>query len=253
MRRSQRKPPPEISGLGLRWLSYKERHRRQNEAITDALLTAEASQSDPGLREIYASLPRLPIRLIACPLGKSVNQGGLLRLGDAFRLDEVSFSLEHDLAYDGAAHRGTIARQPHVWERAPAAIRRAMQDGYTPVALTLSDSAVSITDFDWPCPVALVVGSEADGIDPESLSMCPYHVAIPLYGLVTSLNVATAAAIALHDAVSTLRLREGWEPVRNSSRRLLGYPPVDYRADSELLVDHAPQPTRAESRTPRGE
>ncbi|MDX2065639.1 MAG: hypothetical protein SFX74_07860, partial [Fimbriimonadaceae bacterium] len=51
---------------------------------------------------------------------------------------------------------------------------------------------------------------------------------IPLYGLVTSLNVATAAAIALHDAVSSLRFAHDFQPVRNSSRRLLGIAPADY-------------------------
>jgi tRNA C32,U32 (ribose-2'-O)-methylase TrmJ len=84
-----------------------------------------------------------------------------------------------------------------------------------------------------------VVGAERDGIPPEIEAQCDASVAIPLYGLVTSLNVATATAIVLHSAVEAYAATHPeFEPVRWSSRRLMGLPKADYSdSDSRLTSE----------------
>jgi tRNA G18 (ribose-2'-O)-methylase SpoU len=47
-------------------------------------------------------------------------------------------------------------------------------------------------------PVAVIVGAEGAGLSPEVLAAADHRVAIEMTGDVDSLNVATAAAIALH-------------------------------------------------------
>lgn len=49
-------------------------------------------------------------------------------------------------------------------------------------------------------PVALIMGSEEDGISPEYLRMCDDRVQIPMYGNIGSLNVSVAAGIVLFEA-----------------------------------------------------
>jgi tRNA G18 (ribose-2'-O)-methylase SpoU len=49
-----------------------------------------------------------------------------------------------------------------------------------------------------PTPVAVIVGAEGAGLSPEVLGAADHRVAIEMVGEVDSLNVATAAAIALH-------------------------------------------------------
>lgn len=51
-----------------------------------------------------------------------------------------------------------------------------------------------------PRPLALVLGSEADGVSPEARARCEALVRIPMRPGVDSLNVAAAAAIAFHRA-----------------------------------------------------
>jgi 23S rRNA (guanosine2251-2'-O)-methyltransferase len=46
---------------------------------------------------------------------------------------------------------------------------------------------------------ALVIGSEAHGIEPEFLAICDQRVCIPMQGQVTSLNAAVAAGILLYE------------------------------------------------------
>jgi tRNA G18 (ribose-2'-O)-methylase SpoU len=47
-------------------------------------------------------------------------------------------------------------------------------------------------------PIALVVGNEVSGIDPELLSSCEQVVSIPMAGYKRSLNVAIAFGIAVY-------------------------------------------------------
>ncbi len=71
--------------------------------------------------------------------------------------------------------------------------------GIAIVALETAPVATPIHDFAWPDPVALVVGNEVTGISSEILARCDAVVAIPMFGVKNSLNVASASAIALFE------------------------------------------------------
>ena len=55
------------------------------------------------------------------------------------------------------------------------------------------------TDFN--CPAAIVLGSEGIGVSRLVREKCDYSVSIPMHGNVNSLNVSTAAAVLLFEAV----------------------------------------------------
>ena len=56
-----------------------------------------------------------------------------------------------------------------------------------------------------PCyPATLVLGSERSGISPDVLACADQAVAIPMLGMANSLNLATAAAIVLHELARRL-------------------------------------------------
>lgn len=66
---------------------------------------------------------------------------------------------------------------------------------------------VSIYKFDWRFekPPCIVVGEECGGIHADVLSICDRLVEIPNYGSVRSLNVGSAASLAMHDYVAKTR------------------------------------------------
>lgn len=71
--------------------------------------------------------------------------------------------------------------------------------GFTTVALTPHPSAVPLSTVDPATErVALLVGAEGPGLSPEAMAAADLRVRIPMRSGVDSLNVATAAAIALH-------------------------------------------------------
>ena len=55
-------------------------------------------------------------------------------------------------------------------------------------------------------PLFICLGNEAQGLSSEEISLCNQTIAIPMWGKAESLNVATAAAIALH-AIATARAK----------------------------------------------
>ena len=218
-----------------RWmLNYKERRRRIKRSLELAWENSLQAVDDPGIRFAYPKLARCPIRLIACQLHLDVNQGGLARLAEGFRLEEISFTPENDAAYDFTGQRGAAALQPYRWCEAGQAVKEAKASAYRTVAVTLTDRAVSVTDYNWQFPLAIVMGNEHHGVPAEVEALCDDTVAIPMYGLTTSLNVSAATAIVVHAAVEAYkRLHPEFEPARNASRRLQGLPLADY-------VDHMP-------------
>jgi tRNA G18 (ribose-2'-O)-methylase SpoU len=81
----------------------------------------------------------------------------------------------------------------------PADLIRLGASGFTLLALTPTHDARPLRGSDTTGPVALIVGHEGDGLSAEALAAANVRVQIPMTAGVDSLNVATAAAIALHE------------------------------------------------------
>jgi 23S rRNA (guanosine2251-2'-O)-methyltransferase len=56
-------------------------------------------------------------------------------------------------------------------------------------------------DFDYTAPVALVFGSEGEGMRRLTRDKCDKVLSIPLLGTITSLNVAAASAVFMYEVV----------------------------------------------------
>jgi rRNA methylases len=82
------------------------------------------------------------------------------------------------------------------WDEAAPQLRDA---GFEIAALALSDTAVDLADFSAHPPerVALVLGTEGDGLSRAALDAADTVVTIPMDRGIDSLNVAAAAAVAL--------------------------------------------------------
>jgi tRNA G18 (ribose-2'-O)-methylase SpoU len=214
-------------------ISQRERYRRIRESEIAAWQDAYNVERDPGLRDHYGELPRAPIHLVCCPLVKDVNHGGMLRLAEAFRITEVIYSPEADGATDFAGSRGTKVWQPFRWTPAEEAVPELAARGFQTVAITLSERAVPLDAVEWRFPLALVVGEEKFGIPSYVEEQCEVSAAIPLYGLITSLNVTTATAIALNAAITAYaKQNPAFEPARNASRTVCGLPDANYETSS---------------------
>jgi tRNA (guanosine-2'-O-)-methyltransferase len=85
---------------------------------------------------------------------------------------------------------------------APAACLEPLKKaGYEIVATHLQRDAVPYTDVDFARPVAVVFGSEAEGISDDCLAFADRVVRIPMLGMVQSLNLSVSVAIILYEAL----------------------------------------------------
>lgn len=72
--------------------------------------------------------------------------------------------------------------------------------GFKTVAMALKDNTLNIDDPRLTAEkrLAVVMGTEGDGLSDETIAMCDYTVKIPMYHGVDSLNVAAASAVAFY-------------------------------------------------------
>ena len=70
---------------------------------------------------------------------------------------------------------------------------------YQWVALETSSKSQNIYTTPLPVKMAVFLGNEIRGIQPEILSQCPTHIHIPMTGEATSMNVSHAASVCLFE------------------------------------------------------
>lgn len=96
----------------------------------------------------------------------------------------------------GAIHQIPICRSYNLKET----IQFLKDSGIRVVGVTEKTNA-PLWKLSFKQPLALVLGSEEDGISPEYLKLCDDTCNIPMKGPVESLNVSVAAAVTLFEAV----------------------------------------------------
>jgi 23S rRNA (guanosine2251-2'-O)-methyltransferase len=72
------------------------------------------------------------------------------------------------------------------------------QTGFSIAAIEQSTTSVPLPDFSPDDKIALIVGREVEGIEPEVLATTDVIIEIPMFGQKESLNVVQAAAMALY-------------------------------------------------------
>ena len=99
-----------------------------------------------------------------------------------------------DKASAGAAEHMAIARVPNI----PAVLRELKEQGLW-VYGTAADGQSDLWHTDFSGPLALVIGSEGDGMGRLVAESCDFIVSLPMKGRVSSLNASAAAAITMYE------------------------------------------------------
>ena len=99
-----------------------------------------------------------------------------------------------DKASAGAAEHMAIARVPNI----PSAIKELKERGLW-VYGTAADGQSGLWDTDFTGSMALVIGSEGDGMGRLVRESCDFIVSLPMKGQVNSLNASAAAAIVMYE------------------------------------------------------
>lgn len=152
-------------------------------------------------------LPENPLLLIAEDLEKPGNLGTILRTADAAGVDAV-ITCDHktDLNNPNVIRSsiGTIFFMP-VAEATTGETQAWLEKHGIQTVAAVPGASQEYTDIDMRKGTAIVVGSEDEGLSEAWKKRSIVQVGIPMLGRNDSLNVSTAAAIMLYEAVRQRR------------------------------------------------
>lgn len=92
--------------------------------------------------------------------------------------------------------------------------------GYKILAVSPENNATMLPDYEVKEPIALVFGTELEGVSDEILDFADETLAIPMYGFTKSFNVSVAAAICMYELKQKL-MKSG----------------IDYKLSEEKLLE----------------
>ncbi len=172
--------------------------------LTRGALCAMQRPPLPTVEEILADAKRIAVLE---GITDSTNIGAIFRSAAALNIDAVLIT---PTCCDPLCRRalrvsmGTVCLVPYTrigedhtdWPH--PGIDRLKNLGFKTAAMALSDNSVSIDDFRLNAEekLAIILGTEGDGLSKATIANCDYTVKIPMSHGVDSLNVAAAGAIA---------------------------------------------------------
>ncbi len=147
---------------------------------------------------------KIPLLLILDRITDVRNFGAIARAAECAGVDAVVIPSKGAAQVNadaiktsaGALHRIKVCRENNLKE----VIEFLKQSGIQVVACTEKTESI-IYAADFSIPVAIIMGSEEDGISGEYLKRCDAKVKIPMSGKISSLNVSVAAGIVLFEVM----------------------------------------------------
>ena len=112
-------------------------------------------------------------------------------------------------------------------------------DGFTICAADVGEGCIPLSELPVDKPVAIVMGSERDGVSDRAKKMVDVRFSIPMKGFTESFNVSVSAAVILHEITQRRRqfLREtGDMPVEKCQVRAAGWLPKAIRRSVQRLM-----------------
>lgn len=171
--------------------------------LTRGMLCAMKRRSLPGLQEICNGCDRIAVlENVMNP----TNVGAIFRSAAALHMDAVILTGRCSNPLYRRASRvsmGTVFQIPWtfvdnsvIWPEEGMKILREL--GFKTAAMALKEDSVSIDapELMKEDKLAVILGTEGDGLAPETIADCDYTVMIPMSHGVDSLNVAAASAVA---------------------------------------------------------
>lgn len=132
------------------------------------------------------------------------NVGAVIRTAAALRVEEVWLAGRTPDPSDAKVGKTALGTDRyltfHRVEDGVAAAQAARDAGYRVVGIELADDAVPLHELLLGPATCVMVGHEDRGLTTSTLAACDDVAFLPLLGRVGSLNVATAASIALYEA-----------------------------------------------------
>jgi tRNA (guanosine-2'-O-)-methyltransferase len=131
------------------------------------------------------------------------NVGSIIRTAAAERIDHLWYSAGATTAENTKVGKTALGTDRYLTSSVTgttvAAINEAQAQGYQVIGIELAETAVALPELELSGDICLVIGHEDRGMAKDAMDACNVLGFIPQLGKVGSLNVATAASIAIYE------------------------------------------------------
>ena len=164
--------------------------------LTRGVLCAMRRRAMPAVADVLRDARRV---VVIEAVTDTTNIGAIFRSAAALGIDAVLLTRNTCDPLNRRAVRvsmGTIFQVPWTWLDAPIA---SLHDyGFRTAAMALNDNSIALDDARLKAEprLAVIMGTEGDGLPYQTIEEADYVVRIPMAHGVDSLNVAAAAAVA---------------------------------------------------------
>lgn len=167
--------------------------------LTRGMLCAMKRKPLPTVKEICENKSRV---VILDKVMNPTNVGAIIRSAAALGMEAVLLTPGcSDPLYRRAARvsMGTVFQIEWTF-LSDDSLDEIKSLGFKTVAMVLRDDSISINDprLSGEKKLAVIMGTEGDGLSDQTISDCDFTVKIPMYHGVDSLNVAAASAVAFY-------------------------------------------------------
>ncbi len=164
--------------------------------LTRGVLCAMRRKPLPQIAKVLEDAHRV---VVIEAVTDTTNIGAIFRSAAALGIDAVLLTRDTCDPLNRRAVRvsmGTVFLVPWTWLDCP--ISSLHDYGFRTAAMALKDDSVSLDDTQLKQEprLAIIMGTEGDGLPQQTISQADYTVRIPMAHGVDSLNVAAAAAVA---------------------------------------------------------
>ena len=122
--------------------------------------------------------------------------------------------------------------------KSPSLVAKQLKEKGYKIVATSPYATVSLNDFEITEPVALLFGTEKDGLSEEAFATADITIKIPMYGFTTSYNISVSVAIMLYQLVHQLHNSEfSWQLTPEQKTDLLLKWLVRDINNSELIIE----------------
>ncbi len=153
---------------------------------------------------------RIPISVITDGINDIGNLGMIFRLADALRINNIYlYNLKEHFNYKLLKKKSRSTSEYVSYEIINNFNQiKHLKENCKFVTLDKTNKSVDFIEFNPEFPLCVIIGSEKFGVSQEMIQLADDSVHLPMFGVNTSINVATATSVILYDLVNKYQKNE---------------------------------------------
>jgi 23S rRNA (guanosine2251-2'-O)-methyltransferase len=182
---------------------FEGRFEKGHQGVAASVTPKKTLDIDDMIETAFAG-NSAPLFLVLDCIEDPRNFGAILRVADAAGVDGVVFQSRRAAGISPVVYKASAGAVEYVNLSEVVNIKHAiakMKEHDVVIAGAESDAEKGLWDTDLRWPVAIVMGSEGEGLRQTVRGMCDVMVSLPMKGMVNSLNVSVATGVLAYEVL----------------------------------------------------